>query len=327
MQLHPNQLNALRRTVIKPQVSVIKPKLPQPRSTVSQPKTLIRSTVRNLPPFPVKQAEKQAVKQSVPVVYPKQLRNVLKSTPSSKPKNVQQVSINQTELTKSQLDVIKSLKNVGVGQYFAVLGNGPSLLKIDTSVLKSIPKLNLCTINVPDKRCWPTPYWAFFDRSQYHRHKELYKTYSGTIFNSTAIREENPHSVKFKHSPGLGFSLDLLKGLYVGMSSVYAVIQIATYMNFEKIFVLGCDMNNQVDSNQTHFYGVNQDVKPDIRKMRFEKEANWYNHMANNVSDDIKSKVVFCSKGVNPWPFMDNFQSVAPDEAVNFIHGVIVNAS
>lgn len=331
-----NNQSALRRTTIKPQVSVIRsPVLKQP--IVTQPHALARNTLRNVQKPQIIQPQKveiqnvRSLKSLPPIVQTKNLRNVLsnrsknESVAKQKPSPV--VTSIYSELTQKQLERIKDLKNVGTGKYFAIIGNGPSLLNIDTSILKSFPNLFLCTINVPDKRCWPTPYWAFFDRSQYHRHKELYKTFSGTIFNSTGIREENENSIKFRHISGLGFSHDLSKGLYIGMSSVYAVIQIALYMNFQKVFVLGCDMNNQVDSNQTHFYGINPDVKPDQRKLRFEKEANWYNHMAENVSADIKSRIVFCSKGINTWQFMNSFHSVTPNETVEFIRGVITNAS
>ena len=233
----------------------------------------------------------------------------------------------QPELTNVERDAIKNLKGTGQNKFLIILGNGPSLSEIDTKQFKNINNLYLCTINVPDERVWPTQYWAFYDRSQFHKHKERYHSYTGTIFNSTGIKEPNIRSIKFRHSPGIGYSHDVSKGLYVGMSSVYATIQIATYMNFDKIFILGCDMNESVDINRTHFYGVNSDVEPHERRRRFVKEANWYNHMAENVDVSIRNKIVFCSKGINTWPFMNSFSSVTPAETVDFILGEIKNVS
>lgn len=232
------------------------------------------------------------------------------------PPKVTQLS---TDLTPEQKERVKQLQGIAQGQYLVILGNGPSLANIDTHILSQYPTVRLCTINVPDERCWPTPYWAFYDRSQYHRHKELYKTFQGTIFNSTGIKEPNHNSIKFKHIPGLGYSRDITRGVYVGMSSVFATLQIAMYMMFNRIYVIGCDMNEDVDSTQTHFYGVNPDVNPDERKKRFKKEANWYDRMTEMLTPEEKAKIVFCTKGVNKWPFMDHFQTVTPLEATNFI--------
>jgi hypothetical protein len=223
---------------------------------------------------------------------------------------------------------VKKLKNSAQGEYLVILGNGPSLKQIHTDVLKQYPtNIKLCTINVPDIRCWPTPYWAFYDRSQFHRHKELYRNYTGTAFNSTGIKEPNANSIKFKHIPGLGYSRDITRGIYVGMSSVFATLQIAMFMNFERIYVVGCDMDEGMDSGQTHFYGVNPDVNPEERKKRFKKEANWYDRMVDILTDEEKEKIVFCNKGVNKWPFTSHFKTVTSEEATKFILEDTGNAS
>jgi len=223
------------------------------------------------------------------------------------------------DLTVDQIEKVKALKGSAQGRYLVILGNGPSLEQVDTNRLAQYDNIKLCTINVPDKRCWPTPYWAFYDRSQYHRHKELYKGFAGTVFNSTGIKEGNVGSIKFKHNPGLGWSRDISRGVYVGMSSVYATLQIAVYMQFNRIYVVGCDMSESMDLGKTHFYGINPDVKPEERKKRFVKEANWYDRMTEVLKEDEKQKIVFCSKGVNKWPFMSHFTTVRPDQATQFI--------
>lgn len=335
--MQPN--NILRRAVIKPTVTVIKSKVvpQQVVTTRNQPNVLSRNAFRNNTLQPVNSivqpaVSPQVVAQPTPsVVQPKY--NTVKERINSSRKQTGQVikrpppvvTSLQPELTPAEKEIIKNLRGTGQGKYLAILGNGPSLADIDTTKLKNINSLFLCAINVPDDRVWPTQYWAFYDRSQYHRHKERYFSYTGMIFNSTGIREPNSKSIKFRHSPGIGYSHDPSKGVYIGMSSVYATIQIATFMNFDKIFVLGCDMNDKVDVGRTHFYGVNPDVEPNERRRRFEKEANWYNHMAENVDATIRSKIVFCSKGINTWPFMNSFHSVTPSETIDFILGEVLN--
>jgi len=229
-------------------------------------------------------------------------------------------------LNSGQILRIKRLKNAGSGINLVVLGNGPSLKDVDTKALKKLPNVKLCTINVPDDRCWPTSYWAFFDRFQYLRHKDLYHEFKGTIFNSAIIKESQENSIKFQNMTGIGFSRDSSRGIYTGMSSVYAVLQIAFYMQFDKIFVLGCDMNPNVDSKHTHFYGTNPDVSVKERLQRFEQETNWYERMAKMLSLEERKRITFCSKGVNPWPFVNKFNNVEPTKTVSFIKQETKNA-
>lgn len=232
------------------------------------------------------------------------------------PQNTQKTTSKDPQTTK-----IISIQNSCTGRCLVILGNGPSLLQTDTSTLNSLPNVSLCTINVPDERCWPTPYWAFYDRIVLQNHKDLYYSYSGTIFNTTTINELNQNSIKFRHIPGVGFSHDLVQGLCVGMSSVYATIQVGLYMGFDKIFILGCDMNPTVDKNRTHFYGKNKTVDTNDRLTRFEKECNWYDFMAEILPKDIRNRIIFCSKGINPWPFLNHFESITPEESFSAILG------
>lgn len=274
----------------------------------------------------ISEHQNNIVKSNSVVVEPKNKfvaigrnRLIKESKPTRKLVGTQRIT---GELDNRQKTLIKNLQNKSVGKYLFILGNGPSLNSVDTQYLSKIDNTEMCTINVPDGRCWPTKYWAFYDISQFNMHRELYESFTGTIFNSTTIKGENPNSIKFKYLSGLGYSRDAVTGIYVGMSSVYATIQIAMYMNFDKIFVLGCDMNDKIDKSKTHFYGVNPKVKPDTRLDRFKKEANWYDRMADTLSQEERNKIVFCSKGINNWRFMDYFPTLKPDEVVKHINDI-----
>jgi hypothetical protein len=242
---------------------------------------------------------------------------LIRDEPIREKQNVKYIS---KDLDSSQKRLIRSIQNSAVGRSILILGNGPSLNQIDTAKCSEIPNLDICTINVPDKRCWPTKYWAFYDISQYNMHRELYNEFSGTIFNSTTIRGDNQRAIKFKHIQGVGYSRNAVDGIYVGMSSVYATIQISMYMRFDHIYVAGCDMSQSVDKNNTHFYGVNPRVKPVTRIERFKKEANWYNHMSSVLNEDERGRITFCSKGINPWGFINSFNSIEPQNTLNLLY-------
>lgn len=200
----------------------------------------------------------------------------------------------------------------------AIIGNGPSIGEAPLERLKGIKNLDILSINKPDERLWPTSHWAFFDRSQIRRHEVIWNSYEGMLFNSTAIKEQRTNSMQFKHLGGTGFSKDMTKGLYIGRSSVYASMQIALWMDYNQIYIFGCDMNPEGLNGKLHFYGVNPDVEPSLRGQRFEKEAASYVYAAEHLTDADRAKFTFCTE-YNPWPFVKSFSEMSHKTAVDHI--------
>ena len=137
-----------------------------------------------------------------------------------------------------------------------------------------------------------------------------------SIINSTNVRVRKHNQIIIKSKPGFGFSKDIATGYHIGRSSTYANMQVADYMNYDKIYVFGLDMC-PVDG-KFHYYGKNPDVSDEERKARFEKEAESYSWAGKNLSVDIRNKFVFCSN-YNPWPFIQQFQRFDHKTAVNEI--------
>ncbi len=69
-----------------------------------------------------------------------------------------------------------------------------------------------------------------------------------------------------------------------------------------------------------HHYGQNPDVDNENRKQRFAKEATFYQHAADNLSEGKRRKIFFVST-YNPWPFVKKFQRLdqksAPGEILD----------
>ena len=122
----------------------------------------------------------------------------------------------------------------------------------------------------------------------------------------------------FKNIGGKGFSRDASKGIYIGRSSVYAAMQIAMWMEYDKVYIFGCDMNPDGLNGKLHFYGDNPDVEPSIRKNRFKDEAAHYNHAAAMLSPEERSRFVFCTD-YNPWDFVKEFEQMSHKDAVTYI--------
>ena len=51
-----------------------------------------------------------------------------------------------------------------------------------------------------------------------------------------------------------GFSTDLAEGIYTGYTITYFAIQLAVYMGFKEIFLLGLDLAHR--EGKTHFFGI-----------------------------------------------------------------------
>lgn len=230
-----------------------------------------------------------------------------------------QVSYKTRDTTPESLARISAIRNSKAGHILLIVGNGPSISSIPLEQLRGKDRLDTLTINRPDERLWPTTHWSFFDRSQINRHRDLWEGYNGVIFNSVSIREQKRSSMQFKYLAANGWSRDLMKGLHICRSSVYASMQIAAWMNYDRIYIIGCDMNPAGIDGKLHFYGVNPDVEPTTRARRFEKESVAYNEAAIILDDHERKKFVFCSKGINPWEFMKKFPAIAPHETVSTI--------
>ncbi len=244
------------------------------------------------------------------------IRNINK--PSQKTSRKGQVTYVTRDITNESKDRISKIKNAGVGKCLVIIGNGPSVLEIDTPKLRNHNNIDILSINQPDIRIWPTNYWAFFDRSQINRHKKIWEGYDGTILNSTSIKEQTRKSMQFKMLGNEGFSRDMMKGIYIGRSSVYASMQIALWMNYNEVFIFGCDMDPSGLNGNLHFYGTNPDVEPRIRASRFERESKSYEIAAEVLNIDERKKFIFCSD-YNKWPFIEKFERLSHSIAIDHI--------
>lgn len=211
---------------------------------------------------------------------------------------------------------INSLRNRGRGRILVILGNGPSLSEAPIEKLKNVSLVDIMCINKPDTRVWPTTYWAFSDQSQYRRHTSLFKSFQNTIINSTAVKaRKGKGQIVIRGLNGNGFSRDLTRGFHIGRSTVYANMQTALWMKYDRVFIFGIDMCKVGD--KLHFYGENPDVKPDVRESRFQKEADNYERAYRILKED--EKIFTMCSSYNPWPFAEKFGKMDHKEAVPYI--------
>lgn len=214
------------------------------------------------------------------------------------------------------LDSIWKIKGVGKGRILIIVGNGPTHKEAPLPELAKQPNIDIMAINKPDERLWPPKYWLFCDNTQLKRHRTLWEAYQGIVINSSAIREAKQNGVRVKSLHVKGFSTDLREGMVIGHSSVYAALQVALWMDYDHVYVFGCDMN--AVGGKLYSWGSNPDVSDDARMKRFKVESESYQWMADNVRIDIKKRYTFCSK-YNPWLFTKAFEILDHMEAIKII--------
>lgn len=214
--------------------------------------------------------------------------------------------------------VINDLKNVGVGRALVMLACGPSINEVDFGPLLNHPRIDIMCVNKPNPKIWSSAkYWVFCDQSQYNRNSELFYNCDKTIINSTAVKARKANKqVVIKSISGNGFSRDMTRGYHIGRSTVYANMQAALWMNYDKVYIFGIDMCEV--GGQLHFYGVNPDVKPTDRVKRFKSEADNYLKAFHIMKDDERARFKICTS-YNKWEFAELFGKIDHKLAINII--------
>jgi len=212
------------------------------------------------------------------------------------------------EMTPQSRKVLTSLRNIGKGKVLIIVGNGPSIIEAELEKLTDHPRIHIMSINKPEMRVWPSKYWLFCDHTQLKRHNDLWQSYKGTIFNTTAIKQQRKNAIQIRNLGGQGFSQDLLKGFYLGRSSCFAAMQVALWMGYDHIYMFGVDMRSVRINGEmkTHYYGVNPDVQPKNREARFDQEAKHYDYAAESLPDEDRKRFTFCSSYLR-YKFADRF--------------------
>jgi hypothetical protein len=166
---------------------------------------------------------------------------------------------------------IKSYKNIHQGERCFIIGNGPSLTYKDLDLLKD----EICfgsnsLIQGFHQTDWRPVYYGIQDRFAYEElqdkicseekvrifvadviKKRGYKTSSNMIefpisrYKHYAFLSKVKYSTKFSENPSAM--------VYDGYSITYSLLQIAVYMGFKYIYLLGCDCDYSAEPRQRHF--------------------------------------------------------------------------
>lgn len=154
---------------------------------------------------------------------------------------------------------LKTLKNKFEGKRCFILGNGPSLTTDDLDRLKNeYTFASNKILYLLDKTCWKPTFYCCDDpeaivmiSAELSRHDIEYKFLNVSAKN--AVKQKNVHYM-FNYTPyklnrydidfgSICISEDISRYLSIGYTVTFTSIQLAVYMGFREIYLLGCDHN------------------------------------------------------------------------------------
>ena len=160
------------------------------------------------------------------------------------------------------------LKEHGKEDFCFVLGNGPSLKKID---LKSIEAYPCVTVNFFHKGAqeFDSSYHLFIDAvfgGQYFDYvKEFKKAHPETKLilrdnmaakmKQAGLEDNNNYYIRADYvQKGDEIRCDMTKEMTGSLNVIPVAIECALYMGYKKIYLLGCDFNSYAVVKDEHFY-------------------------------------------------------------------------
>lgn len=161
-------------------------------------------------------------------------------------------------------------KDLHRGECCFIVGNGPSLRIKD---LEQIKDSHICSFgmnlayNIYDRTSWRPSYYVISDynilREYYGEIKKLRR--DNLFIKNFYYMDETPYIEATNYYPGYPirnyyinekFSDDIATAVYAGYSVTYDALQIAAYMGFKKIYLIGNDFSYMGDpaDKGNHFY-------------------------------------------------------------------------
>ncbi|WP_235821764.1 6-hydroxymethylpterin diphosphokinase MptE-like protein [Gottfriedia acidiceleris] len=223
----------------------------------------------------------------------------------------------------SQYEQLKLVKNKHKGQRCFIVATGPSLTTTDLELLKEEVTLSMNSIClVFDETDWRPTYYGIQDVGVFNLLQpsiEKYDLQHKFISNSISKQKQVTkgylvfplnllNHMIFHKKYKTKFSGDAFKVIYDGYSITYSMIQLAVYMGFSEIYLLGVDCNYSLNSPQ-HFkdYGYKEtSSEAVIRMISAYKEAKKY-------AERNQIKIYNATRG----GMLDVFERVNLDDILN----------
>lgn len=217
-------------------------------------------------------------------------------------------------------DSISQFKNKYKGERCFVIGNGPSLTVNDLEKLKGEKTFASHGIYyIYDKTDWRPTFYCAQDAKFIREKYDVIKNSCSESINFFGVVSYIDNYPKFAKESflvnliiedfvdnGPKFSEDLSIGAYEGLTVTYLNIQLAVYMGFKEIYLLGVDHFYSGDEND-HF------SKRDICTNKPQTEKSTYSYRAaNKYANENGIKIYNATRGGH----LEEFERVNFDEII-----------
>ena len=181
---------------------------------------------------------------------------------------------------------LHSFSGLHTGQRCFIVGNGPSLNQIDMSLLKNEITFgsNRCYLGF-EKWGFPFNYWGVMDRLQIEKYymeyednipSEVIKFFPFEYINMFNFDNYCPVNFSYDSRPPYKFS-NSPDNLFLGFTVTHMLMQIATIMGCNPIYLIGCDHNYNFHSTTRNYGLKNAEVWE-------EKDTKAPTHFAENYT-------------------------------------------
>lgn len=208
---------------------------------------------------------------------------------------------------------LEKFKDAHIGERCFIVATGPSLRMEDLDVLKknNVKSIGMNKLFLAYKRsAWRPDYYVVDDSYCLSENSDELKNMPvGSIFLSDTypeIWEKNvpPNVYKYHSQPSImydeevPFSEDIVKGIYSRGTVTYSCIQLAAYMGFQEIILLGVDfsISNDYRNKDNHF---DPDYYNDKSKVRvfWEKDSLQAYESAQKHAEEHGIKIYNATRG------------------------------
>ena len=226
------------------------------------------------------------------------------------------------KLQSKDFGYLEKYKNIHSSGRCFLIGNGPSLTEKDLDKIyeNKVISIGCNKINmIFTKTRWRPEYYVVGDSLVWDEEKDNIKN-DIKYFVRKITSDVKPdycgnvqlYYAKFEnYYPGYPtFSDDMTKGVYGGRTVMYDMLQIAVYMGFKEIYLLGVDFSWGEDGRDTHFCKdyMNDDLVRD--GMKYKEEERHAYISAKNYADAHGIKIYNATRGGH----LDVFEKVNFDD-------------
>ncbi len=209
---------------------------------------------------------------------------------------------------------LRRFKNIHDGKKCFIVGTGPSLHISDLDLLKNYYCFGVNTLfKVYDRTQWRPDYYCVIDPNTYGDIRMGLKEYGvkniflaqNRIRKSSILGDIIPINLECssfykmgmsKHLETMKFSSDISKCVFDGASVMFAALQVAVYMGFREIYLLGADCNYTPGSFHNASLGYSQGYQYDWTKQTGLTMIEGFK-VADRVTKQMGVKIFNASRG------------------------------